>query len=103
MCSHSACEITPLTVRLQAVPRCFPRINPHPSHGLLCATALRQSYDKCMAGDVRKGIQGLDTLRRQFGVDMTGVYGAVIEHIRTQDGFHIAIDTIAGGVAGLYK
>ncbi|GIL90194.1 hypothetical protein Vretifemale_17882 [Volvox reticuliferus] len=58
--------------------------------------SVQQSYDKCMPADVRKGIQGLDTLRREFGVDMQGVYGAVIEHIRTQETFHIAIDTIAG-------
>ncbi|GLI71470.1 hypothetical protein VaNZ11_016608 [Volvox africanus] len=58
--------------------------------------SVQQSYDKCMPVDVRKGIQGLDTLRREFGVDMQGVYGAIIEHIRTQETFHIAIDTIAG-------
>ncbi|EFJ46202.1 structural maintenance of chromosomes protein 3 [Volvox carteri f. nagariensis] len=60
------------------------------------AKAMQQSYDKCMPGDVRKGMQGLDTLRRQFGADMQGVHGAVIEHIRTHETFHVAIDTIAG-------
>ncbi len=51
-----------------------------------------------MPGDVRKGMQGLDTLRRQFGVDMQGVYGAIIEKIQTDDTFHVAIDTIAGAL-----
>ncbi|GLC40305.1 hypothetical protein PLESTB_001807200 [Pleodorina starrii] len=58
--------------------------------------AVQQSYDKCMPGDVRKGMQGLDMLRRQFGVDMRGVHGAIIEHIRTNDIFHVAVDTVAG-------
>ncbi|GFR44505.1 hypothetical protein Agub_g5769 [Astrephomene gubernaculifera] len=58
--------------------------------------AAQQSYDKCMPGDVRKGVQGLELLHKRFGEDMAGVHGAVIEHIRAHETFHVAIDTIAG-------
>ncbi|KAG2428819.1 hypothetical protein HXX76_011519 [Chlamydomonas incerta] len=56
----------------------------------------QSSYDKCMPNDVRKGIQGLDALRQRYGVDMSGVHGAIIEHIRIPDLFYVAVDTIAG-------
>ncbi|PNW77651.1 hypothetical protein CHLRE_10g445650v5 [Chlamydomonas reinhardtii] len=58
--------------------------------------AAQSAYDKCMPNDVRKGIQGLDALRQRYGVDMSGVHGAVIEHIRIADLFYVAVDTIAG-------
>ncbi|PNH05003.1 Structural maintenance of chromosomes protein 3 [Tetrabaena socialis] len=56
----------------------------------------QQNYDRCMPNDVRRGMQGLDMLAQRFGVDMGGVHGAIIEHIKTNEAFHIAIDTIAG-------
>ncbi|KAG2449553.1 hypothetical protein HYH02_005087 [Chlamydomonas schloesseri] len=58
--------------------------------------AAQSAYDKCMPNDVRKGIQGLDALRQRYGVDMNGVHGAIIEHIRIPEVFYVAVDTIAG-------
>jgi hypothetical protein len=53
----------------------------------------------CMPRDVYRGISGLTQLADKHGVSMEGVHGPLVAHLRANENFHVAIDTIAGAPA----
>lgn len=61
---------------------------------------LLQAFEHSMPQDLRRGLQGLDRLRSQMGVDMAGVHGAIIEHIEVDQVLFDAVDVVAGGAWG---